>query len=129
MPKVQLTERQLRPLARAIERREEKLRREIAEERARAYAEGFSELREPSGDLADRAFARISAEIEHQRIDGHLAEIRELAAARERVESGVFGACVACGEPIERARLSAFPAAARCANCQDRLERNRATRH
>jgi RNA polymerase-binding transcription factor len=129
MPKAAFTQRQLRPLARAIERREEKLRREIAEERERAYSEGFSEMREPSGDVADHAFARISAEIEHQRIQGHLAEIRDLAAARERLESGVFGACVDCGEPIERARLTAFPAAARCAICQDRFERNPAIRH
>ena len=129
MAKTGIDERELRPLVRAIERREEELRREIAEERERAAAEGFSELAEHVGDAVDQAFARIRADIEHQRIDGHVAEIRELEAARSRLESGVFGICLDCGEAVDRERLKVFPAAARCAICQARLERARAVRH
>ncbi|MEO8346333.1 MAG: TraR/DksA C4-type zinc finger protein [Betaproteobacteria bacterium] len=123
MSKIQFTERQLRPLVRAIERREAELRREIAEERERANVEGYAELVNHGGDAADQAFARIRAGIEEQRIDSHLAEIRELEAARERLDAGAFGACVQCHEFIDHARLKAFPGAARCAICQERLER------
>jgi DnaK suppressor protein len=129
MSKFHLSERRLKPLARAIERREAELRREIAEERERANSEGFSEIAESTGDAVDKAFARVRSGIEYQRIDGHLAEIRELAAARQRMESGIFGSCVDCGEPIDPARLDAYPAAARCALCQDRYERARVMRH
>jgi RNA polymerase-binding transcription factor DksA len=114
------------PLARAIEQREAELRREIAEERERAYVEGFAEMRNASGDTVDRAFAHASAGIEYQRIESHLAEIRDLAAARKRMETGEFGICVDCGEAIDPTRLAAFPAAARCTICQDRYERARA---
>jgi RNA polymerase-binding transcription factor DksA len=124
-----ITQRQLRPLVRSIERREDELRREIAEERERAATEAFPELAEHAGDSADKAFARLSIGIEYQRIDGHLAEMRELTAARERLSHGAFGICVDCGEWIDPARLRASPAAARCATCQELHERRQAVRH
>lgn len=36
----------------------------------------------------------------------------KIQAALERIESGSYGACIVSGEPIERARLEADPAAA-----------------
>ncbi len=129
MARTPLTERQLQPLMRDIERREELLRRKIAEERARAADEGFAELADNLGDEVDRAFARTRIGIEFQRIDSCLAEIRELAAARERMKHGAFGLCVDCGEAIDYARLGASPAAARCATCQGRYEHSRVLRH
>ncbi len=129
MTKAQITDRQLRPLVLAIERREAELRREIAEERERANVEGYAELVNHGGDAADQAFARIRAGIEEKRIDRHLAEIRELEAARARLENGMFGVCVQCHEPIDPARLNAFPGAARCAICQERFERGGPVHH
>lgn len=43
-----------------------------------------------------------------------LAAIR---AALSRIESGNYGWCVACGAPIEEARLRAEPEADRCLGC------------
>lgn len=129
MNKVHLSARELRPLARTLERREAELRRKIAEERERTDDEGFAELANGTGDAADQAFARIQFGIDYQRIDGVLAELRELAAARERLENGVFGVCIDCGEPIDPARLKVAPAAARCAGCQERYEYARVVRH
>jgi DnaK suppressor protein len=129
MPNPYRSERRLRPIRRAIERREADLRLRIAEERERADAEGFSQLAEHSGDEADHAFARIQIDVESRRIDAYLAEMRALAAARERMEVGVFGICVDCGEPIEAARLNASPSVARCAICQNRREYRRALEH
>ena len=129
MARMPITQRQLRPLVRSIEQREEELRRKIAEERERAATEAFAELADQVGDSADKAFARINIGIEHRRIDNYLAEIRELTAARERVSQGAFGVCVDCGEQIDPARLRASPAAARCAPCQESHERREAVPH
>lgn len=44
-------------------------------------------------------------------------------AALERIRTGTYGRCEACGEPIEVARLEAVPTARRRVACQERLER------
>ena len=129
MTKTRLSTRELRPLVRTIERREDELRRKLAEERERTAEEVFPELVDGTGDAADHAFARSQLDIGNYRIDGLLAELREFAAARERLQSGIFGACVDCGELIDLARLEVAPAAARCATCQERYEYARAVRH
>ena len=45
-------------------------------------------------------------------------EIDELDAALGRVAAGTYGECIDCGDPIAAARLTAYPAALRCADCQ-----------
>jgi RNA polymerase-binding transcription factor DksA len=80
------------------------------------------------GDVADKAFERTRAEVEHDLIEHSLRELAEIAAVRERVENGTYGECVACGEPIAPARLEAYPTARRCAACQERHERLGRTR-
>ncbi|HYF29162.1 MAG TPA: TraR/DksA C4-type zinc finger protein [Candidatus Paceibacterota bacterium] len=38
----------------------------------------------------------------------------DVVAALERIEAGTYGACAACGNPIEEDRLEAEPAAKTC---------------
>ena len=45
-----------------------------------------------------------------------------IQAALARLDTGTYGLCTTCGEPISAARLTALPTAARCVRCQDRLE-------
>ncbi len=49
-------------------------------------------------------------------------ELRQIAAAKERMARGEYGQCVDCGVDIPFARLEAQPAAARCVPCQERYE-------
>ncbi|MBI2734493.1 MAG: TraR/DksA family transcriptional regulator [Aquabacterium sp.] len=52
-------------------------------------------------------------------------EQTELAAtqqALERIESGDYGQCTECGDPIGLARLEVLPEAHVCVGCQDMLE-------
>jgi RNA polymerase-binding transcription factor DksA len=46
------------------------------------------------------------------------ATVSQFLAALERVERGTFGLCVACEQPIERARIEASPLVERCAPCE-----------
>ncbi len=46
----------------------------------------------------------------------------EIQAAEDRLDTGVFGRCEECGEPIPLARLRALPAARYCVACQSRQE-------
>jgi len=50
---------------------------------------------------------------------------RELAAARDRLQSGGYGECASCGHPIGAARLAARPTAELCIDCARRAEARR----
>ena len=110
-----------RPLFAALEARERALRARIAERRD--ALEDASHPADPGGDIADKAFDRSRAEVEHDLIERSLRELEEIAAARERAANGTFGECVECGEPIAPARLAVNPTARRCADCQTRHEK------
>jgi RNA polymerase-binding transcription factor DksA len=96
-----LTQRQLKPLLQALDRRERDLRSSIAEERRRTDVEDYQQLEGVVGDEADRAFVETSVDIETGRVEQQVRELREIEAARERVVQGSFGACIDCGGPIE----------------------------
>lgn len=56
-------------------------------------------------------------------LDEHeTAELRRIDAALQRLETGTYGHCVACGTTIPEARLRATPYAERCMDCQSALE-------
>ncbi|MQA83962.1 MAG: conjugal transfer protein TraR [Streptosporangiales bacterium] len=46
-----------------------------------------------------------------------------VAAAIERIDAGTYGLCVDCGTTVPDGRLEARPEAARCVQCQSKLER------
>ncbi|MEZ0074487.1 TraR/DksA family transcriptional regulator [Planotetraspora sp. GP83] len=46
-------------------------------------------------------------------------------AALKRLEDGGYGRCVDCGRPVPEGRLEARPEAARCVQCQSKIERRR----
>lgn len=46
-----------------------------------------------------------------------LREVRQIRGALKRIESGDYGVCAACGEPIGAARLTAVPTAVTCIQC------------
>lgn len=50
-------------------------------------------------------------------------ELFEIEAALKRIEEGIYGSCVECGEPVGVERLKAYPTAIRCRRCQENFER------
>jgi RNA polymerase-binding transcription factor len=110
-----------RPLLEALDARERSLREKIAERRD--ALDGAAHPADPAGDLADKAFERTRAEVEHDLIEMSLKELAEIAALRERLANGTYGECAECGEPIPPARLEVNPTARRCAACQERHEK------
>lgn len=118
---------ELQALLDMIDAREQELRSRIAAEKERATTEMTSQLEGVVGDGADYAGARIRAGIENELVDRHLQDLAGLLAARQRIESGTYGICADCGEPIAHPRLRANPVAVRCAECQSRREKNLGT--
>lgn len=108
-------------LLEALERRERELKQKIVEHRD--ALDDASHPADPAGDIADKAFNRSRAEVEHDLIEMSLQELAEIAALRERLANGTYGECIQCGEPIAPARLAVKPTARRCAECQSRHEK------
>ena len=50
------------------------------------------------------------------------AQLRSIEQALRRIDTGDYGECLECGEPIARARLRAQPFACLCIDCQSASE-------
>jgi RNA polymerase-binding protein DksA len=73
---------------------------------------------DPEG--ATIAFERSQVDALARQAERHLAEID---AALERVNSGAYGVCEGCGQPIPAERLEARPVARTCVACAQRSKR------
>jgi len=74
-------------------------------------------------DEMDSIQANERREIEFATRELLVDRVRRLSAALERLNSGEYGTCVECEEPIAPARLKVMPEVETCVRCQDRLER------
>jgi DnaK suppressor protein len=63
------------------------------------------------GEGTSMAVDRLSQVAVHDRLQTTLAEVDR---ALEKLESGTYGQCDVCGEPIAEGRLEALPWAVRC---------------
>lgn len=62
----------------------------------------------------DRSLAMVEA-VEYQR--------QQTLEALQRVEDGSYGQCVDCGKAVPEGRIEARPEAARCVDCQQKVDR------
>ena len=46
-------------------------------------------------------------------------ELRKISAALQRLESGDYGICTECGQPIKEGRLKVYPYAEECIECAE----------
>ena len=51
------------------------------------------------------------------------AMLRQIDAALQRIDDGVYGLCVDCDEPIREQRLEVDPTALRCIDCASKAEK------
>lgn len=82
----------------------------------------FSSYDNHSSDLASETFEREK----DLGLMGSLREqLREVAAAQERMRSGGYGSCARCGREISAERLDALPWARHCRPCQEVVDRQK----
>jgi DnaK suppressor protein len=78
-------------------------------------------------DPADRASLESERNFELRIRDRERKLISKIREALDRIESGEFGECEDCGDPISEARLKARPVTTLCIECkteQERLEKS-----
>ncbi len=71
----------------------------------------------PEQDWEDRAVDLADDEVQETLTGTDSEELRAIAAALGRIETGRFGICVRCGEAIESERLDLLPHTPFCADC------------
>jgi DnaK suppressor protein len=110
-------------------KRIEKFRKRLEQERW-TIVHSIRRIRSEEGDVEIGGNADESDIAAHARQEGllltlHDSETTRLKAitdALRRIETGQWGLCANCEEPISETRLDAVPWAAKCPGCQDRIE-------
>lgn len=96
------------------------LAEEAAQVREQAQAHEAGQEVTDTKELAEEVTMTAVHDMQHAHA---VAELEAVRAARERLEAGTYGLCLACGEPIELRRLEAMPTALRCIRCQSLAEK------
>lgn len=73
----------------------------------------------------DEAAAETQRTADLVHLNRSAAELDRIDAALKRLNDGSYGICIDCEEPIDLKRLHAYPAALRCAACQEAFEKRR----
>jgi DnaK suppressor protein len=75
-------------------------------------------------DRGDEAVADNIVDMDNAMIGLHLQKTRDLNAALDRIQQGDYGICTDCGAEISLERLTAYPTAKRCVECQTQVEKS-----
>ncbi|MBC8337179.1 MAG: TraR/DksA family transcriptional regulator [Rhodospirillales bacterium] len=79
-----------------------------------------AELREtPNPDFEENATEMEEDEVLEELGMVALEEIDHLRVAIQRIDNGIYGECISCGEPISEKRLDAVPHATKCMDCME----------
>lgn len=113
-------------LSARIAERKQLLLEDVRRVLARSGSERYADLVGESGDAGDEAAASLLRDVTEAEIVRDIGELRDIAAAEERMAAGRYGICIDCGTQIGFKRLDAYPTAKRCIACQERREKTRA---
>lgn len=108
------------PLAVLLKEREEVLR-ELSYLREALKIEVDSDLDEGDPDLVEREKTVSLVQAMERRLES-------IEYAIEQAESGHYGVCERCGQPIDPERLEIFPEATLCVSCKQIVEREKCRR-
>ena len=120
----ELTATQREELRARLDRREAELLEEVRAKSPEAAPPPSREPHHQVEDVGEQGEQRIREALAQAEQERDVDELRQIAAAKERIARGDYGDCIDCGVAIPRARLHAQPAAARCVPCQERYERS-----
>lgn len=118
-----LTKKQFETLQRKMEKELVRVVKETRQEMSPELKANYIDVDGNVADTGDDAVADTLIDTDNAIIGQHVQQIRDLNAALERIRTGVYGTCIECGGEIGFKRLSAYPTAKRCIECQGRHEK------
>ena len=115
-------------LEQLLKQRYQLLIEEVRAELGNSGEQHFADFAEAGGsDQGDESMADALADIAAARADRQVNEMRDIEAARKRMEQGGYGVCLDCDEAMMFERLLAYPTALRCVRCQQVHEKTHAS--
>jgi DnaK suppressor protein len=72
------------------------------------------------GDMADQASGNNEVHIQLKLKQTDAKILQAIEEALHRIDSGTYGVCRDCGEPIAEARLNAIPWTRSCITCKEK---------
>ncbi len=112
-------ERKLAHLRSILQRRRRQLL-EAAAAGSREVAALHNQPRDP--ELEESAQTEMADSTLSHLVETERLEVAHIDAALARMDAGVFGVCIDCGDPISRDRLEAVPFTLRCEEDAERRE-------
>lgn len=107
--------------------RAHQLRDELQRTRAKSVEESPGQVAERARDPEDDSFATLVVDTNLSKMERDADELRMIDSALQRIDTGTYGNCVDCDQPIPIARLRAEPTAERCVQCQELFEKTHAS--
>jgi RNA polymerase-binding protein DksA len=117
------TDEELAEVRAELEGQARELRGEISDAE-QMWAEQLRDSGEGAGDdQADAGTKTFEREHELSLASNTRELLAQVERALMRIDTGTYGICENCGNPIGKARLQAFPRATLCVSCKQREER------
>lgn len=91
----------------------------------RSPQDATGDISSHSTHMADHGTDNFDRELALSLASSRQDSLYDIEDALRRIDEGTYGACEACGCPIERPRLRALPFAKKCMTCQNAAERGR----
>jgi DnaK suppressor protein len=107
----------------AMRKQLEEKRQELLVGVSRAREMGAVETEASAPDIADRATNAFQREFSFSLSENEGTMLKAIEASLKRLDSGKFGQCAHCDQPIEAPRLQAIPWAIYCISCQEMQDR------
>ncbi len=117
-PEDHLTDAELAAAEDALTARAEQLRAQLTDAETELGDRITDSVADAPSDLADQG-SNAEAFEQEALVTHHVEELlRQTEHALSRIAAGCYSSCEACGGPIGRPRLVAFPRATMCLNCK-----------
>jgi DnaK suppressor protein len=103
--------------------RKRRLWLEVKQQLKSNIGDGYQEMLAAARDEEDQASVSLMAETNLTLLGPKRQELEAIEEALNRLESGTYGYCEVCGQPIEPRRLEIMPEAPLCRNCMSQREK------
>lgn len=99
------------------------VRDEVLAESERAYAASQSLGKDGVPDIGDMSSNSYNQEVLMNLSETQRSHVRDIDAAMERMDKGVYGLCMRCEEEIAARRMEVRPFSRYCVDCKAEVEK------
>jgi DnaK suppressor protein len=99
------------------------MREEVLEESQKAYAASQSLGKDGVPDIGDMSSNSYNQEVLMNLSEAQRGRVRDIDAALERMDQGVYGLCARCEEEIPQRRMEVRPFSRYCVDCKSEVEK------